>query len=34
MKGSAEIITADLRLIQRFVNPVKSLLKHRNTPPE
>jgi hypothetical protein len=31
MKGSAEIITADLRLIQRFVNPVKSLLKHRNT---
>jgi hypothetical protein len=34
MKGSAEIITADLRLIQRFVNPVKSLLKHRNTLPE
>ncbi len=34
MKGSAEIITADLRLIQRFVNPVKSLLKHRNTPPD
>lgn len=29
MKGSAEIITEDLRLIQRFVNPVKSLLKHR-----
>ncbi len=29
MKGSAEIITDDLRLIQRFLNPVKSLLKHR-----
>lgn len=29
MKGSAEIITEDLRLIQRFFNPVKSLLKHR-----
>lgn len=29
MKGTAEIITEDLRLIQRFVNPVKSLLKHR-----
>jgi HlyD family secretion protein len=29
LKGSAEIITEDLRLIQRFVNPVKSLLKHR-----
>jgi HlyD family secretion protein len=29
MKGSAEIITEDLRLIQRFLNPVKSLLKHR-----
>ena len=29
MKGSAEIITSDLRLIQRFFNPVKSLLKHR-----
>ena len=29
MKGSAEIITADLRLIERFFNPVKSLLKHR-----
>ena len=28
MKGSAEIITEDLRLIQRFFNPVKSLLKH------
>lgn len=34
MKGSAEIITEDLRLIQRFVNPVKSLLKHRLSPPE
>jgi HlyD family secretion protein len=29
MKGSAEIITEDLRLIQRFINPAKSLLKHR-----
>lgn len=29
MKGSAEIITEDLRLIQRIFNPVKSLLKHR-----
>jgi len=29
MKGTAEIITEDLRLIQRFINPVKSLLKHR-----
>jgi HlyD family secretion protein len=29
MKGNAEIITEDLRLIQRFINPVKSLLKHR-----
>ena len=32
MKGSAEIITEDLRLIQRFINPVKSLLKHRIPP--
>ncbi|MFA5326238.1 MAG: HlyD family efflux transporter periplasmic adaptor subunit [Prolixibacteraceae bacterium] len=29
MKGSAEIITEDLRLVQRLYNPVKSLLKHR-----
>ncbi|HET6557734.1 MAG TPA: HlyD family efflux transporter periplasmic adaptor subunit [Prolixibacteraceae bacterium] len=29
MKGTAEIITEDLRLIERFFNPVKSLLKHR-----
>jgi len=29
MKGTAEIITEDLRLIQRFFNPIKSLLKHR-----
>lgn len=29
MKGSAELITEDLRLIQRFINPAKSLLKHR-----
>jgi multidrug resistance efflux pump len=29
MKGDVEIITDDLRLIQRFFNPVKSLMKHR-----
>jgi hypothetical protein len=29
MKGSAEIITADLRLIQRLFNPIKSPMKHR-----
>ncbi len=29
MNGSAEIITEDLRLIQRFMNPAYSLLKHR-----
>jgi hypothetical protein len=29
LKGSAEIITEDLRLIQRFINPVKSLLNRR-----
>lgn len=29
MKGTAEIITEDQRLIQRFFNPVKSLIKHR-----
>ena len=34
MKGSAEIITEDKRLIQRFFNPVKSLLKHRVSAPE
>lgn len=34
MKGSAEIVTEDLRLIQRFINPVKSLLKHRISPSE
>ena len=34
MKGSAEIITEDLRLIQRFINPVKSLLKRRISHPE
>jgi HlyD family secretion protein len=34
MKGSAEIITEDLRLIQRFFNPAKSLLKHRVSPSE
>ena len=27
MTGSAEIITADMRLIERFFNPIKSLLK-------
>lgn len=34
MKGSAEIITSDLRLIERFFNPVKSMLKHRVSPAE
>jgi len=29
MKGNVEIITDDLRLIQRFFNPVKSLIRHR-----
>jgi len=29
MKGDAEIITDDLRLIQRFFNPIKSLLKSK-----
>jgi len=29
LKGNVEIITEDMRLIQRFFNPVKSLLKHR-----
>ncbi len=29
MRGDAEIITEDLRFIQRFVNPVKSLLKEK-----
>lgn len=29
MKGDAEIVTEDMRLIQRFFNPVKSLLKDR-----
>lgn len=29
MKGTAEIITEDLRLIERFYNPVRSMLKHR-----
>lgn len=34
MKGSAEIITSDLRLMQRLLNPVKSLIKHRVTSSE
>lgn len=34
MKGSAEIITSDLRLMQRLLNPVKSLIKHRVSSPE
>jgi len=34
MKGSAEIITEDLRLIERFFNPIKSMLKHRVTASE
>jgi HlyD family secretion protein len=29
MKGTAEIITEDLRLIERFFNPFKSVIKHR-----
>lgn len=29
MTGSAEIITEDMRLIQRFFNPIKSLFKQR-----
>lgn len=29
MKGDAEIVTDDLRLIQRFFNPIKSLLKDK-----
>ena len=29
MKGTAEIITEDLRLIQRVFNPIRSMLKHR-----
>jgi HlyD family secretion protein len=31
MKGDAEIVTEDLRLIQRFFNPIKSLLKEKVT---
>ncbi|MGQ7870633.1 HlyD family efflux transporter periplasmic adaptor subunit [Sunxiuqinia sp. sy24] len=31
MKGEAEIITEDLRLIQRFFNPIKSILKEKVT---
>lgn len=27
MTGSAEIITADRRLIEQFLNPIKSILK-------
>ena len=27
MTGTAEIITKDIKLIQRFINPIKSLLK-------
>ena len=29
MKGDAEIVTEDLRLIQRFFNPIKSLMKEK-----
>jgi len=29
MTGSAEIITEDLRLIERFLNPIKSILKNQ-----
>jgi hypothetical protein len=31
LNGTAEIITDDIRLIQRFLNPVNSLLKHRQS---
>lgn len=31
MKGDAEIVTEDLRLIQRFFNPIKSILKEKVT---
>jgi hypothetical protein len=34
MNGSAEIITEDIRLLQRFLNPVNSLLKHRQSQSE
>jgi HlyD family secretion protein len=27
MSGTAEIITEDLRLIERFINPIKALIK-------
>lgn len=33
MKGTAEIITEDLKLIERFFNPIRSVLKHRVSPP-
>ena len=29
LQGSAEIVTDDLRLIQRFFNPIKSLFKEK-----
>lgn len=32
MKGTAEIVMEDLRLIERFFNPVKSVFKHRVSP--
>ena len=32
MTGTAEIITEDLKLIQRFFNPIRSVLKHRMNP--
>ena len=28
MKGSAEIITKDIRLLERFFNPIRSLINH------
>jgi hypothetical protein len=31
LNGTAEIITDDIRLIKRFLNPVNSLLKHRQS---
>jgi HlyD family secretion protein len=27
MQGTADIITEDMRLIERFLNPIKSLIK-------
>jgi HlyD family secretion protein len=29
MQGSAEIVTEDLRLLDKFINPIKSVLKNK-----